>query len=493
MNSKAPKSPTNHPALQSLTLSALLVLNMAFAGVSRAQQNPQPSSEKPAAQKPAAEKPDAGATVQQHEPAGKPGDRDLQGGTRITREGVTIQMSLTPASDSSASAPPRELMGGDDATLMFKIQDEATGNPLSGVRPAAWLDRRELDSRGPRETTGKDCREKIQAFLQGSLSARPTLDLNSYYILTLNREPTISVIDPLLGYGTTKLLTLVFLNNPGEDWVQTRDGKRIYVTMPASNQIAVIDTVTFKVIANISTGIKPLRIALQNDQKYLWVGCDAVPEANQPSGVSIIDTATNKVVSHIQTGAGRHEIVFTSDDRFAFVTNDSAGTVTIIDVSKLAVLKTLAIGKRLTSIAYSSLSNSVYIADEVTGVLSVVEGRMHEKTSSIKLEPGAGVVRFAPSGRLGVALNSRDNSVSAFDAATNKVIQRFEVEPGPDQVSFTTGYAYIRSFKSDHVTLIPIAALEKGGSTQVVRIPGGQASPEQSGPAAVAGAIVPAP
>ena len=140
--------------------------------------------------------------------------------------------------------------------MSFKISDTATGNPLSGLRPAAWIDQREA-----RQTTGKDCREKIQAFLQGSLSARPTIDLNSYYLLAMNREPTISVIDPLIGYGTTKLLTLVFLNNPGEDWVQWKEGKKIFVTMPASNQVAVVDTVSFKVVANITTGIKPSRIA----------------------------------------------------------------------------------------------------------------------------------------------------------------------------------------------------------------------------------------
>src|SRR6185503_17936353 len=130
--------------------------------------------------------------------------------------------------------------------------------------------------------------------------------------------------------GTTKLLTLVFLNNPGEDWVQSKDGKRIYVTMPASNQVAVVDTVSFKVITNITTGIKPSRIALQNDQKYLWVGCASVPEANQSAGVSVIDTATNRVVSNIQTGPGAHEIAFSADDRFAFITNRSEGTVSVI-------------------------------------------------------------------------------------------------------------------------------------------------------------------
>ncbi|HEU4387574.1 MAG TPA: cytochrome D1 domain-containing protein [Blastocatellia bacterium] len=416
----------------------------------------------------------------------RPGDRELQGGNKITRDGVTIEMSVGPASSRKEQLP--ELVGGDDVSLSFKITDAVTGNPLTGVHPAAWMDLREN-----RQTTGKDCREKVQAFLQGSLAARPAVDLNSYYVLAMNREATISVIDPLLGYGTTKLLTLIFLNNPGEDWTQSKDGKRIYVTMPASNQVAVVDTVSFKVTANITTGLKPSRIALQNDQRYVWVGCAGLREAGHAAGVSVIDTTTNAVASSIQTGPGNHDIVFSADDRFAFVTNSADGTVSVIDVPTLTLVKNLKIGNTAASIAYSNLSNSVYVSDETSGVVTVIDARLHEVVSTIKFAPGIGAVRFAPNGRVGVVLNSRANTASAFDAATNRLIQRFEVEPGPDQVSFTAGYAYIRSMRSDHVSMIPIAGLEKTASVEVARIPGGQASPERSGLSGLAHAIVPAP
>ena len=48
-------------------------------------------------------------------------------------------------------------------------------------------------------TEPAQCREKIQSYLTGSLRMRPEVDLNSYYVLTLNKSPDISVIDPLLG------------------------------------------------------------------------------------------------------------------------------------------------------------------------------------------------------------------------------------------------------------------------------------------------------
>ena len=70
------------------------------------------------------------------------------------------------------------------------------------------------------------CRAKIASYVQGSMRARPDVDLNSYYILALNESADISVIDPLLGYGGSKLLTLVMLKSPGEDWVLSNDGEK---------------------------------------------------------------------------------------------------------------------------------------------------------------------------------------------------------------------------------------------------------------------------
>jgi hypothetical protein len=35
----------------------------------------------------------------------------------------------------------------------------------------------------------------VEGYLSGTLTARPTLDLNSFFILALNNDPSISVID----------------------------------------------------------------------------------------------------------------------------------------------------------------------------------------------------------------------------------------------------------------------------------------------------------
>ena len=251
---------------------------------------------------------------------------------------------------------------------------------------------------------GCQCREKIQSYLTGSMRARPDVDLNSYYILALNKSADISVIDPLLGFGGSKLLTLVMMKSPGEDWVLTKDGEKLFVTLPAINQVAVIETRSWKVANYIDTGAKPTSITLQPDQKYVWIG----HEGNEPaaSGVTVIDTATLKVVAQFPTGAGPHEIVISSDNRFAFVSNRESKTVSIVDVQKLAKINDVKVGPNPVSLALSELSKAIYAVSETDGTVAVIDQK-GQLLTRIKAKPGARLLRFAPGGRYGFVLNTK--------------------------------------------------------------------------------------
>ena len=275
---------------------------------------------------------------------------------RIVREGVAVEFSI--AATSSEQGKLAELMEGVYASVRFKITDAATGAALTGLRPAAWMNGRTGDQ--PAES--KACKDLVQSFMQGSLRNRPDVDLNAYYILALNKEPNISVIHPLLGFGSSKLITPVMLESPGADWVLLGDGKRLFVTMPLVNRVAVIDTTTWKVGASIDVEGGPSRLAIQPDGKYLWVASDA----ERHGGVAVIDTASMQKVARIATGAGHHELAFTSDDHYAYVPNSQDGPLSVIDIRQLKKVKDIRTGQRPAAIAFSSLSKAVDVRMRLT-------------------------------------------------------------------------------------------------------------------------------
>ncbi|HEV2708321.1 MAG TPA: YncE family protein [Pyrinomonadaceae bacterium] len=456
------KNPAARPT-RAPVLSALAALCFAATPLAAQQKNepqPQPATTTPAVVKP--------VTFPQ----------------KFTRDGINVEFAVEPL--------PKEmrLMEETEALVTFKLTDAATHNPVTNLRPAAWLDRKEAGA----TTDLKTCRDKIQAFMQASLSARPELDLNSYYVLALNQEANISVINPLGGFRTSKLLTLIFLRSVGEDWALSPDRKRLYVSMPAINQVAVVDTATWQVVTNIDTGVKPVRVRIQSDGKYLWVGTDGA-NASQPSGVSIIDTETLKVAAHVPTGAGHHEIAFAHDDRYALVTNQQDGTLSVLSVARLAKLKDIKTGASPVSLAYSSAGRAAYVLDESDGSVVVVDPERQEVIRRIATKPGAVALRFDLSQRYGFVVNRKESVVHIFDTATNQLLHMVAVGKSPDQVTFTKTFAYVRALGEEQVTMINLTQLGKPNIEQTVnRFPGGQKAPQLSPSTPTpADALVPAP
>ena len=399
---------------------------------------------------------------------------------KIERGGVEIEFTIEPIEEQGKSS---ELMEAKEATVRFTIKDKATGTPLSGVKPSVWLTQR---TEG--ETDDKVCREKVQSFLQGSLRSRPDVDLNAYYLLALNQEANISVIDPLLGFGSSKLLTLVMLKSPGADWAQKASDEKLFVSMPLVNQVAVVDTNTWKIVANLDAGTTPQRVRLQPDERYLWVANDGAEQ----SGVTVIDTTTLKVVARIATGKGRHELDFSNDNERAFVTNQDDGTLSVIDIQKLTKLKDLKTGGSATSVSFSVLGNALYVLNAADGSITVVDKRSQEIATRIQTKPGIRNLRFAPGGRWGFVPNPTENVVYVFDASTNRLAHTITVDKGPDQIAFTDTFAYVRSTGSNEVSMVRLSTL--AGQPDLVKFPGGQDAPADAAlDANLADVIVPAP
>lgn len=412
-------------------------------------------------------------------------NRPAEQANRIVKEGMAVEFGAAPL-DSDATG--EKLVAGRPARLGFKITNAATGELLAGLYPAAWVDRR----KGGQDDLG--CKEKIARFLQGTIAFRPDVDLNSWYIVTLNEKASLSVIDPLIGYGGQRLVALVLLESPGADWALTSGADRLFVTLPETGQVAVVDTGRWQVLSNIEPGPRPVRVALQPDERYLWVGIDSNPEiTDETGGVSVVDAETLKVVAHIPTGRGHHQIAFSRDNRHAFVGNELDGTVSVIDIRTLEKIKDIEAGVHLAGMAFADFAEALYAVDPDKGEIAVIDGQRHVVTARIKAAPGVTAIRFTPDGRWGFAINPGRDEVLVIDSSLNRIAHRITVGPMPDQVSFTQNYAYIRTAGSGQVTMVELNALGGVESLPVLNISGGRTAPADSPHTAIADAIVATP
>jgi len=402
---------------------------------------------------------------------------------RVSREGVVVEFSTTPTSPDKD-----KVIAADWADVTFRITDANTGEPIKGRYPAAWMDLGlAWEAKGDRPMS---CEDRVKTYLQGIVGVRPMIDLNSHFLLVLNRDESISVIDPAVGItGITNLFAQINLDRPGADWAKTEDQKRLFVSMPTADMVALVDTETFEVAKNIEAGYNPTRAVLQGDERYLWVGNNS-KEAGE-SGVTVIDTESLEKVAFIPTGAGHHEIAFNEGDSYAFVTNRDAGTVSVIDVQSLKKIKDLETGPIPISLDYSSLGDAVYVADGKSGLISVIDADKHEIRARIEAKPGLGPMRFSQDGRWGLVVNPIENKVFAIDASKDQLAHTITLGKQPYQVNFTRGFGYVRSLGTQDVGLIPVSELDEDSVPPITYIPAGQRPPGTAADISIADSIVP--
>lgn len=408
---------------------------------------------------------------------------DTHGTHTVVREQVAMEFSLTQPTKSEKTS--NDLMAGDDAIATLRLRDTKTGQPLTGLHPRAWMALR----RSEMVANETACADKVKSFLGGTLAARADIDLNSFLMLVLNHDQTISVINPQIAMSRTKLESMIQLPGTGADWVLSRDKNSLYVTLPDQSSVAVVNTVTRSVLNVLATGGqgRPRRIALQPDGRFAWVGLDEAPL------VTVIDTVTNSLVATLPVGNGLHQISFTTDGRFVLITNSADHTATLFTTNQREKIAEISLGHSPVAAAYSSASHLFYVSALNGNEISVIDPEQRRIVAGIPTPSGVVGLRFEPSGQFGLAVNQLNHTVSVFDSNSNTMIASTTVVREPYEVGFTPQYAYVRGLASEKLSLIELSELRKGRLV-TAEVPVGQSAPNTlPDEIGVADMMVPAP
>jgi DNA-binding beta-propeller fold protein YncE len=389
---------------------------------------------------------------------------------RVVRDGVAVEFALLPSQGASDHHVP---LAGEAARVRFTITDTTSGKPVTRLHPAAWLSRRTLI---PGELRPRTAAEKVQELLGGSIFSKADADFNTFRVLALNDDATITVVDPLFGFGGTKLLALVPLPGVGSDWMLSGDNRLLYVTSAEAGKLSVVDTSNWSVSRTLSPCAGPGRLALQPDAHYLWVACAGTAGDAEP-GVVAVTADRSEIAARISTGRGVQDIVFSGDSRWAFVSNADDPSLSIIDVRTLKKLRDIKLKGRPADLVYSPLSDSVYVADEVNGTIMVVDAKQHEIVASIPAEAGIAQMRFAPGDRYGFVTVPEKNLVLILDAVSNRIVQRAGIDAAPEQIAFSSDMAFVRRRGSASVGMIPLKEIgQEGQPVPVAEFTGGDSA-----------------
>lgn len=405
-----------------------------------------------------------------------PPDETPAGTQVLEREGLRIAYTLT----SESGGAPR---GYGTAFASFTVTDARTGAPIRGLKPLAWMTHR----RGDTPPDDAACKEQIRAYLGGQLAAQAEVDLNRFLLLALNDDNSISVINPQIAFDRTKLLKLLTFMAKPEDWALSPDARTLWVTLPETNRVAVVDTSVLQVATNVPVGPKPERVAFSPDGKTVWVTHD------EEGSVSVVDAKERRGLKSLKTAPGVQHLAFAEDGRTAWVATGRSGKITVFDVERLDEVEELDLGTEVSGLAAGSLSGTLLATLREKGEVAVIDAARRTVVQRIPLQTGIETVRFDRSGRWAFVLNPARDSVSLLDPSGAIAPRTLRGFAGPDAVAFSNNFAYVRNLRDTRVTLVALEHLENGADPTLLQITAGQAPPETAGPAAIAEPIVAAP
>lgn len=170
----------------------------------------------------------------------------------------------------------------------------------------------------------------------------------------------------------------------------SRDGKYAFVANGMSNNVTVIDTASKAVVKTIAVGANPVGAWSGNDG-VMYVDNEAAMTLTAINGTSLdvvrtynlgftpgmaatapngelwvtdadngkvvfYSTATGTKVGELATAAGAHAIAFSADGKTAYVSNQGAGSVSVISLVSPTVTKTIAVGMKPNGMLFRSKS-----------------------------------------------------------------------------------------------------------------------------------------
>jgi YVTN family beta-propeller protein len=288
----------------------------------------------------------------------------------------------------------------------------------------------------------------------------------------------------------------------------------LFITNTKSESISVIDTNTFEVVATIPLGRgKPNRVVFHPDGRTAWVVYDkshdlGVVDAEArklvrrvkiggnpynlnftPNGRHLLvldwasDTSTDEVIFYdLQAGKidGRVEVstwpahsVFSSDGNRLYVSGETAGDLTVVDVTRREVLaRHVHGGGDAMGLALSADGRVLYAAAGENKTIVKFDTATNKPIGTIALPGIVHEATLTLDGRFLYTTLRKLNRVVVVDTATDKIVATIAQKGYPDLVTMEPAgrYALVTNRWADHVAVIDVTT-----HTQVRTIPVGKA------------------
>lgn len=288
--------------------------------------------------------------------------RNVVAGT-IALSGVTWPHHIYLSKDGSrllVAVPNMDLSGGhgagmDDTPGAVLLLDSSTGAMLAS-RGLDMMNHNAIFSPSGNEiwTSQMMMPGSVLVLDAETLSVKQSIDVGDMPAeVTFSKDGTMAFVAngmsdsvSVISVATKKVMkTIPVGKDPVGPWPGL-DGI-MYTDCEEGKSVSAIDPASMSVVRTYNLGFTPGMVGTPPGASgELWV-------TDEDAGKVVFNMTTqDKKMGELALGAGAHGIAFSPDGKTAYITNQGAGTVSVVDVASHTQIKSFAVGVKPNGVAY---------------------------------------------------------------------------------------------------------------------------------------------
>jgi DNA-binding beta-propeller fold protein YncE len=217
------------------------------------------------------------------------------------------------------------------------------------------------------------------------------------------------------------------------------NGSKLYAGYTSQGVVAVIDTATNQVVAEIGDLPRSHGIAVAGDRGFATASGDDT--------VGVFDLSTNKLLKKIPGGGGPDAIIYDDKLRLIYAADHAGKTGTLIDPVMMSVVGTVQLGGVAEYAQADPQSGLIYQNDEDTNELVVVDPQKQMVTQRYKLGEGTGPSGLAyDPGNRRLFVTCDNNKLIVLNADTGQVVATLPIGSGVDGASYDPDLRRVYTF-----------------------------------------------
>jgi len=208
----------------------------------------------------------------------------------------------------------------------------------------------------------------------------------------------------------------------------------VYIPLGSGNQVIAVDAATDRIIATYTGVENPHGLVATPDGEYLIAGSlkETALKKDQAkdtpnSKLFFIHPAHGHVMSTIPVTGWTHHEAITPDGRYVLSTHGSRGYVSVVDLEKNEVTRTIATGPVPNYTIITKDSKRAYVSNTGNNTISEIDLTTWKVTRTLDAGPAPEHLVFSADESTIYVTNPRAGKVSAVSVNTGKIVKTFDI------------------------------------------------------------------